>query len=233
MRLFYFLYFVIFISLPLQAQQPDGQSLITFGNYSSALGAYQAPNRVYLMKKWALGSVVTTSSIKYGGLLLKYDLENQILVVKADEKNIKVVKDGSLDQFTLKDEKGLKREFINASSYQYKDERMDGFIEIITQDDFTLAYKYIIKKPLFDNSENMVNPAFIKQVVLLYADKNSKEFVSISKKKELANIFTDKEKEMKTYLKKYVKLKDIQSMKAAVKLYQILKKNSPVYRSSL
>jgi len=211
MRKIYFLFFAILTVFELHAQQDviiPGRG--NFGNGTVVnVDDKKAVDRIYLLENWSKGSLITSSNYSYDGLLLKYDLKDQLLVLKVDESNIQIVKSGLLNKFILTDVEGTQRDFMNAGGYKLDKQMMNGFVEIVADTDFTLAYKYAIRQKSVDNqshySTSSTGPVFTRQTTLLYAEKGSKEFVPITNKKDLIAIFKGKEAEMKLYIKKNVR----------------------------
>ena len=214
--LFASLLFFIFIPSCINAQekslthQDDLQLLIS--NADSILGAddelingviyiqenlFASGHPFFLNPEWKEGSV-TVNGEKHDGLFLKYNINTDELILRAERKRggtpVITLNNEFIDNFYMGD-----RYYVNSMSFEVKGIQTD-FVEQVYLGSFTF---YVSYSKLFKNDYNNKTPygSYAKTTASYFLLQNS-IITNIASKKALFNYFEPYKKDIKKFMKR-------------------------------
>ncbi|MGE0088021.1 MAG: hypothetical protein AB7S50_00940 [Bacteroidales bacterium] len=215
-RKYLILFLTIHISVLLSAQTQNTQSknavgeLVKISNYYYGIDdelingcVYQMPDyRImgspYLFNELWSDGIIFINGKKYDGLLLKYDVLNEIIVLNTqinDYNRLLSINKSQIDSFYIEN-----RLFVN-SKLLFQNQEDQSFYEQITNHDFRLLIKY---KKVFLKTYNNLSPygrfSSIKKDISLY---NNGTLQNANNLNSFIKGFEDKidKKKVKNYLK--------------------------------
>ena len=158
-------------------------------------------------KQFVEGSVQIKGR-QFKGVLLKYNLENQRIILRAALESGKYVtillNSNLIDHFTIDGQY-----FINAVSF-FEDLEVSGFYTLVYEGNFTFLVKYEKTfRAVYDNQTPEGSYTELHSDFFIFEDG---KLENITKKKALLNYFPLHKKEIKSFMRKY----KIQYKKASV-----------------
>lgn len=179
---------------------------------------------VFFSEAWQVGGITAIDKFSLKNQFLKYNIQAQTVLIKVDDKRVKIAKARFIDNFQVTDNDGFTRNFVNAKKYKLDGRHLVGFVEALHQGDFDLVYRYTVSlkqadaRPVY--GVNTGEDAEFVTAIQLYSAKGG-VLTEIKSKKDLLNLFGDKASEMKAYSKKNkIKIRDYQSMANAINHYK-------------
>ncbi len=137
MKLFSLLFLVVLITNTLYAQE-DGMLRHKAQLNASPGGTiteFRMPNpktegSVYLLEGWTLADVTLKNGLELNSYFIRYDLQNHLVEIKADEK-VKVIDESKVKVFKWLNGKNAQREeYLNGSSFRLDGGVLLGFFKL-------------------------------------------------------------------------------------------------------
>ena len=147
-------------------------------------------------KQFVEGSVQIRGR-QFNGVLLRYNLEDQRIILRAAVESGKYVtillNSNLIDHFTINGQ-----HFINVDSY-FKDTEISGFYTLVYEGSFTFLIKYEKTfRAVYDNQTPNGSYTEMKSDYFIF-DEN--KLVMVTKKKALLYYFSPKKKEIKNFMR--------------------------------
>ena len=173
----------------------------------------------YMFSKRMPGEMEMTSGRKFKNQRLQYDLYKNELEVLLNN-SIYVIPSGNVKSLLLYD--SVDRRFVNGSDYQFLEDSLTGFLEILAEGEITLLLQTVlhIKNPTYRSDSNMGNRNFvISKKYNLYITKG-KVLVKLTKKNKLNYKWFSEKENVVSYLKENkLKLSNMSDAIFAVEYY--------------
>lgn len=157
----------------------------------------RAKGSPYFGGKQFIEGSVQIKGRQFKGVLLRYNLEDQRIILRAaveSEKYVTILLNSNLiDYFTINGQR-----FINADDF-LKDSEVSGFYAQIYEGSFTFLIKYEKTfRAVYDNQTPNGSYTKMKSEYFIF-DEN--KLVMVSKKKVLLDYFSPKKKEIKNFMR--------------------------------